>query len=277
VTDPTVATTPISSAEATPAIQSTLDAVQSWEQFARDGDLTPVSFTYDPAGPQYAVFEASTGPRAGAEVDFAARNLSEAQEDGITTVSLDLIVTDAGVSQTYPYNFVFLNGSSLVWTVIDRRSPGPSALPPEPETVEVISGVWEGYQESMALGDGSGVAQSVSAESQVLGQQVASAAAGDPVDNPVLADLQLFDLLVSRARQSTATDPGETLIAILDPDQREALVTGELTSWTQTDDDRIVASLELAGQPIATVPFVASDEGWSFDLKGALESSGGSQ
>ena len=69
----------------------------------------------------------------------------------------------------------------------------------------------------------------------------------------------------------------QALIAILDEDQREALLTGELTSWTQTGNGRIIASLELAGQPITTVPFVASDDGWSFDLKGALESSGGSQ
>ena len=275
--EPTVPTTPIASAEATPAIQSTLDAIQSWEQFARDGDLTAISFAFDPAGPQYAMFRDSALPSVGSEVDFGARNLSETHADDVTTVSLDLIVTDAGASQNYPFDFVFLNGSTQVWTVIDRRSPGTVALPPEPEVVEVITGIWEGYKESMALGDGNGVVESVSVESQVLGDQVAAAVDGNPVDQPVITDRPLFDLLVSRARQSTATDSGQALIAILDEDQREALLTGELTSWTQTGNGRIIASLELAGQPITTVPFVASDDGWSFDLKGALESSGGSQ
>ncbi|MCP4226743.1 MAG: hypothetical protein GY773_25665, partial [Actinomycetia bacterium] len=86
---------------------------------------------------------------------------------------------------------------------------------------------------------------------------------------------QLFDLLVSRARQASAADPGQALIAMLDDNQRQAFLTGELTSWTQIDDSQVIASLEVAGQPVATVPFVASADGWSFDLKGALESSGG--
>jgi hypothetical protein len=85
----------------------------------------------------------------------------------------------------------------------------------------------------------------------------------------------LFDVLVARAQRAAVGDGGQALIAVLDEDQRQALVIGELTSWTLIDAERIVASLEVAGQPVATVPFVVSAEGWSFDLKGALQSSGG--
>ncbi len=272
---PTSSTSPIVSAEASPAIENSLEAIQDWEQFTSDGDLSAVSRSFDPAGPQFAMFRQSPISGPDSEVDFSALNLSETVGGEMTTVSFDLVVTTDGTAQTYPFDFVYLEGSELVWTVIDRRSPGTVALPPTVETVGVITQVWEGYTASLALGDGAGVARSVSTDSQILGDQVASGAADNPVDQPIISDRQLFDLLVSRARQASAADSGHALIAMLDDNQRQAFLTGELTSWTQIDDSQVIASLEVAGQPVATVPFVASADGWSFDLKGALESSGG--
>ena len=95
------------------------------------------------------------------------------------------------------------------------------------------------------------------------------------VDEAILDDPDLFNLLVARAQRATVSDPGQTVIALLDEDQRQALVVGELTTWTQVDDEHLVAWLEVAGQQVALVPFVATGETWTFDLVGELQSSGG--
>ena len=272
---PTVATTPLVSAEASPAIESSLEAIQDWEQFARDGDLAAVTGSFDPDGPQYAMFAAAAAPTAGKEVEFAARNMIERTNGDVTTVSMDLVVSGLEGQELYPYDLVYINGTDLVWTVIDRRAPGTVALPPSPETIDAARRTWSLFTSSMAIGDGVGIAAVVGEDTRLLAEQVVSAVNGNGAAQTVLDDPELFDLLVARAERATIADPGQALIAILDEDQRQALVIGELTSWTLVDSGRVIASLEVAGQPVATVPFVATAEGWSFDFIGALQSSGG--
>jgi hypothetical protein len=277
--DPIVDTTPLASAEASPAVEHSLEAVEAWERFASDGDLDAMATAFDPAGPQWATFAAAIGsePTASPAGDamFAARNLTERWDGAMTTVSMDLLVTSQGATQTYPFDFVFLEDSDRVWTVIDRRSPGSVALPPAPEAITGATTTWDAFTAALAVDDGEAVLPTVSADSQIVADQVAAAAAGSPVDQPLISDPELFDLLVDRVAQVPGADAGEALIALLDQDQRQALVAGELTSWIQTDEHRIVATLEMGGQPVTSVPFVASAEGWLFDLKQALTSSGG--
>ena len=273
---PTVATTPLASAEASPAIEHALDAVDAWERFAREGDLGIVAGTFDEDGPQFAMFEDSPpDPDGPTSVDFTARNLSEQRDQETTTVSMDLVVVTDGLAQTYPYDFVYLDDSDLVWTVIDRRAPGTTALPPPADAIAGAQASWETFTAAMSIGDGRGALDVVSADSQILADQVASAAAGQVVDQPLIDDPELFDLLVARVERAAAADSGEAMIAMLDPDQRQTLVIGDLTSWTQVDENQLIATLELSGQEVATVPFLATAEGWTFDLRQALASSGG--
>ncbi|MEM8926073.1 MAG: hypothetical protein AAGD35_21415 [Actinomycetota bacterium] len=261
-------------AGASPALERSEVAVRAWETFARSGDLDAVSGVFDPAGPQYAMFSDAVADPRPERVDFAAVNMSEEVVDGLTTVSLDLVVDGPGGRNVYPYDFVYLDGSEQVWTVTDRRAPGSAALPPSEEVVADIAQAWTRFTSSMSSGDGPGAFDVVGEDSKRLADQVSMAAAGEEVDEPLLP-VELFELLVGRARASSTTGPEETLVALLDPDQRQTLLLGELTLWTMVDDDRVVASLEVAGEPMAVVPFVAADGVWAFDLKGALESSGG--
>ena len=117
----------------------------------------------------------------------------------------------------------------------------------------------------------------VSEPTRVLVDQVTAAArtgGGMPADGPV-TDPALFDQLVARVKAADAASPDNALLALLNADQRRALVTGQLASWTQVDADRVVASLIVDGKPTAIVPFRATAEGWMFDLVGALETSNG--
>lgn len=278
VTTPTVAVTPLASATASPAVGNSLEAVETWESYARSGNLEGLDATFDPAGPQYAVFQAAAVSGRATDVDFSARNLTEATTDGVTTVSMDLVVSGPEGSEVYPFDLVYLEGGSRVWTVVDRRDPGTVALPPSPEVVEAARQTWAEFTDAISRGDGAAVTTVVSEDSRLLAEQVAAAAGGaslDDIDGPALINDSLFQLLTTRVRQSSAGGPGEALIALLDQDQRETLVIGELTSWTQVGPEAIVASLEVAGEPVTRVPFVATAGDWRFDLKGALEASGG--
>jgi hypothetical protein len=98
VVPPASPTAPIASAAASPAIDSSLEAVQAWEAFAQTGDLTAVRPFFDPTGPQYALFATAadqrgsdgTGPTPTAATDrlgFSARNLAESKSGNLTTVS----------------------------------------------------------------------------------------------------------------------------------------------------------------------------------------------
>lgn len=276
VTTPTVATTSLSSGPVTSATGNALAAVDAWEGYARNGDLAPLARVFNPEGPQYAMLEAGVADPRPEQIAFDARNLSERNEDGITTVSMDLVVSGAERQAVYPYDFVFLAGDDRVWTVIDRRSPGTIALPPPAEIVASARQSWSLFVSAMAIGDGDGASAVVGAESRELAAQVGRAVAGETITDP-LVPAGVFELLVDRAAMSGAQEPADALVALLDPDQREAIAIGELASWTMVDDERVVASLEVAGQPVATVPFVASAEGWAFDLKGALESTGSTE
>ena len=263
-----------SAAVSSEAIERSQEAVDAWADFVRTGDLDTVAAAFDPEGPQYALFSDTVADPRPEDVTFSGRNLTEATDGDMTTVSMDLVVAGPDGENVYPYDFVFLGDRDRVWTVIDRRAPGNAALPPTPDAVASASQAWSLYTSSVSLGDGAGAAEVVSAESLQLAEQVAAATAGEEVPEPLLAD-ELFDVLVRRVSQTSARNPEETLVAVLDPEQREALVIGELTMWTMVGDGRIEASLEVAGQPVAVVPFVATGDGWVFDLKGALESSGG--
>lgn len=276
----TTSTTSTTTAAAGPTVVSVteqaLAAVDAWADYARTGDLAPLGTTFDPAGPQYAMFESTVADPRASEVTFASGNVSESTDArGVSTVSLDLAVTDAGGTQTYPYDFVFLEGSDRVWTVIDRRSPGQVALPPPAAVEAEARQTWSLFVSSVAIDDGAGAADVVGDDSIALATQVGRAAAGAQIDEPLVAP-GVFEILVDRAQLRNATEPGPALVAMLDPDQREALAIGGLTSWTMVDDDRVIATLEVAGQPVASVPFVAAADGWAFDLKGALESTGSS-
>lgn len=279
VTTPTVAVTPLASAAASPAMENSLEAIETWEAYARSGNLAGLDATFDPAGPQYATFREAAFTGGSTDVDFAARNLSESTVDGVTTVSMDLVVSGVAGSEVYPFDLVYLEEGSRVWTVIDRRNPGVVALPPSPDVIEAARRSWAVFTDATSRGDGVLVTTAVSEDSRFLAEQVAAAAAGanDDVEGPTLVDAGLFQLLVSRVRQSSADAPGDALIALLDENQRQALLIGQLTAWTQVGPESIVASLEVAGQPVAQVPFVAAAEGWTFDLKGALEASGGQE
>lgn len=273
----TARTTSLSSAEDSLAIARSLEAVQDWEAFARSADLGVVADSFDPDGPQYAVFAAAAETPEVAELDFAARNVSETSGEALTTVSIDLVVSGTEGQQIYPYDFVYLDGHDRVWTVVDRRSPGQVALPPARSDIDAASQSWTRFTSSLSIDDDRGVGGAVSGGTLALAEQLLAAAAQGPaaIADPLIDDPDLFELLVDRIRAAGALDAGDAVIALLDQDQRRNLAAGELTSWTRTDPDRIIATLEVSGDPVTTVPFVPSAEGWAFDLVGALNTSGG--
>ena len=271
---PTVQSTELASAATSPSIEASLVAVQQWQAFAETGDLSALE-GFDPDGPQYRLLAQSSVPSDSGELEFAARNLTESVDGVMTTVSLDMVVSGPNGQEVYPYDFVYLDGLQQVWTVIDRRSPGTAALPPAADMIEAAKQSWRLFTSSMSIGDGEGVIDVVSADTATLADQILAAEPGS--GDPALVEVELYDLLVERSRQATAETPGEVVIAMLDAGQRQTLVVGELTSWTQTDPDKIIASLEVAGEPVAVVPFVATTEGWQFDLVAAMNTSGGSR
>lgn len=275
---PSSATTPLASAAASPAIEQSLAAVSAWEAFARSGRLGDVEGTFHPDGPQYQMFVKAADEGRAEDLNFTAGNLTEWTAAGTTTVSMDLTVSGPAGDNVYPFDLVYLDGSGQVWTVVDRRAPGRAALPPSPEVIEAALANWNRLTAAMADGDGTAALAEVSEASQVLADQVTEAVATGAAPGTVaLSDETLFDMLVQRAEAAGSTTPGAALVAFLDADQRQALAIGELTSWTQVGPDRIVASLRVVGEPMATVPFAATAEGWAFDLVGALETSGGQE
>ncbi len=274
---------PLASAAASPAIDRSLGAVRAWGTFAQSGNLADVKGWFDETGPQYQLFQASAkAPAAGSadKLQFVARNPAETKTDTLTTVSMDLLVTSARGQETFPYDFVFRNGSDKVWTVVDRRSPGSVALPPDGAAVTTASQNWALFTNALAINDGPGAAGLVSEPTRQLANQIlaalgkpASATVADPGEP--LNDGKLFAQLVTRARAAGAKGAGEVIISLLDTNQRRALVTGQLGTWTQVDANRVVATLAVEGQPTATVPFVSTGQGWAFDLVGALKASKG--
>jgi len=269
------ATAPLTSTTVSPAIEVSLRAIDGWEQFARSGELSSVVDTFHPDGPQLALFHQAAVPGSVTEVAFAATNLSEARDGDLTIVSLDLEVTSQTSRATYPFDLVYLAGSDQVWTVVDRRAPDAPALPPAPVFIEAAQDVWGTFTVAMAAGDGAAVAPTVTADSLLLADQVVAAVAGaEPTRDPAV-DNELFARLVSRGRQLSVADSGQALVAALDQGTREAIQIGELTDWRMADTNRLVASLEIGGEPVALVPFLLADDVWAFDLKGALESSDG--
>ncbi len=273
---PTVRSTELASVATSPTIESSMQAVQQWETYTQTGDLSALDGSFDPNGPQYTLLAQNAPGPDTAELDFAARNLTEVTEGVVTTVSMDLVVSGPEGQEVYPYDFVYLDGRSEVWTVVDRRAPGTAALPPASEMIESAKQTWRLFTSSMSIGDGQGVIDVVSADTVALAERLSGDGTETASDEAVLIDGELFDLLAERSRRASAETPGDVAIAMLDAGQRQTLVVGELTSWTQTDPDRIIASLEVAGEPVAIVPFVATTEGWDFDLVGALNTSGGS-
>jgi len=278
-TEPSVSTT-IGSAAASPTVDASLEAVSAWEGFARSGDLDSVRPWFDDAGPQFALFSQSAGggaPAGPEAVTFEPRNPVETRADGLTTVSMDLVVTGPQGQDVYPYDFVYRGESLKVWTVVDRRAPGTVALPPPQAVVDSAAQNWGRFTSALAIGDARGASEVVSEPTRILVDQVTAAASsgsGPPADGPI-TDPALFEQLVSRVRAADAASPDNALLALLNADQRRALATGQLASWTQVDADRVVASLIVDGKPTAIVPFRATAEGWMFDLVGALETSNG--
>ncbi len=278
-TDPSVSTT-IGSAASSPTVDASLAAVSAWEGFARSADLDAVRPWFDDAGPQFVLFSqsAAAGAPAGGEgVTFEPRNPVETKADGLTTVSMELVVTGPQGQDVYPYDLVYRGDSLKVWTVVDRRAPGTVALPPPQAVVDSAAQNWGRFTSALAIGDAKGASAVVSEPTRVLVDQVTAAArsgGGPPADGPI-TDPALFDQLVARVKAADAASPDNALLALLNADQRRALVTGQLAAWTQVDADRVVASLIVDGKPAAIVPFRATAEGWMFDLVGALETSNG--
>lgn len=278
-TDPSVSTT-IGSAASSPTIDASLAAVSAWETFARSGDVEGVRPWFDDAGPQFTLFSQSAAggaPPGGEALTFEPRNATETRADGLTTVSMELVVTGPQGQDVYPYDFVYRGESLKVWTVVDRRAPGTVALPPPQAVVDSASQNWGRFTSALAIGDAKGASAVVSEPTRTLVEQVTTAArtgGGAPADGPI-TDPALFDQLVARVKAADAASPDNALLALLNADQRRALVTGKLASWTQVDADRVVASLIVDGKPTAIVPFRATAEGWMFDLVGALQTSNG--
>lgn len=281
---PASPTAPISSATASPAVESSLAAIQAWENFAQSGNLADITPQFDESGPQYALFSAAAKSRAGTpppaeRLDFSARNLAESRTDQLTTVSMDMVVSSSQGQQTFPYDLVYRNDSAKVWTVVDRRAAGTAALPPSQAVIDAASENWKLLTSALAVGDGAGAAAVVSEPTRLLAAEVTAAASrsgtATTAANDPLGDPQLFAQLVDRARAAKVGSSGDAIVALLNADQRRALVTGQLTAWTQVDPNRVVASLLVDGQPTATVPFLATADGWAFDLVGALQSSKG--
>ena len=271
---------PIGSAAASPAIDASLAAVAAWESFAQSSDLDTVRPWFDEGGPQFDLLSRSVaaGPSAAAgETDFEARNAVETKADGLTTVSMDMVVTTPQGQDVYPYDFVYRGESIKVWTVVDRRAPGSVALPPPQTVIDSAAQNWGRFTSALAIGDAKGAAAVASEPTRQLAEQVTAAArngTGAPADGPI-TDPALFDQLVARVKAAQPASPDDTLLALLNADQRRALATGQLASWTQVDADRVVASLIVDGKPTAVVPFRASADGWLFDLVGALTTTNG--
>lgn len=266
-------TSAISSAENSPTVAMTLAAVQAWEDFARTADLEAVAETYDVAGPQYALFATAAAGQQTAEADFTARNLTEATDGDLTVVSMDLLIDGPAGEEIFPYDMIYRTGQTRVWTVVDRRSPGTVALPPSQDIIDAASKSWTQFAQAVATGDGAAATEVVSADTITLAEQIATLSAGANAETGLSPDLE--SVLVARAEAASADHSPQVLIAILDPEQRRAIVNGQLSSWTMVAQERVIASLLLDGEQVTTVPFSASAEGWVVNLAAALQATEG--
>jgi hypothetical protein len=268
--------TPISSAEASPAMDMTLEAVEAWEQFAQTGNLEAIDGTFDPGGPQYALFAEQAAQDGVAAVDLDAQNLVRSDQGDITVVSMDLMVTDQdGNEEVLPYDAVYRPGENRVWTIVDRRQPGEVAVPPAQEVVDATAAGWDRFTRAIADDDGAAALAAVSGDTANLVEQLA--AGGSAAGAETGLEDELEEVLLSRVRAATADEPAEALMAIIDADQRHGIVNGSLGSWTQTDADRVIATLEIDGEQITIVPFVTAADGWVFDLAAAMRATNGAE
>jgi len=228
-TEPTpLPSAPTTTAVPDPAVTQMLAAVAAWERFATTGALAEVVGSFDSEGPQYALFtdQADTRSEPGS-LRFTAAEAGIVRGDGLVTVSTDLTVTASdGAVTEYPYDFVFLDDSTAVWTVVDRRAPGSPALPPPPQTVLAVEQSWTALTDALGAGDLTTAATLVSATGD------------DPA--PVFTETQLT-----------------------------AIMNGRLHTWTQINPSQVIASLEVDGTDIATVPFTLEGDRWLFDYSAA--------
>ncbi len=229
-TEPTPATTaPTAAPLPEPETTQMLAAVDAWERFAATGDLATVADTFDGEGPQHALFS----DQAGQETDpvpllFEAAETGIVRSDDLVTVSTDLTVTTPdGQATVYPYDFVFLGDSPAVWTVIDRRAPGTRALPPSRRIISEAERTWTAIADAVRRGD--------------------------------LATAATF----LNGGGMNGVDAGSA--PVFTETQQAAIADGRLHTWTQISPTQVIASLDVDGIDVATVPFTLGGDQWVFD------------
>ena len=77
--------------------------------------------------------------------------------------------------------------------------------------------------------------------------------------------------LVKWANSRDLDNPGDATVALFDDNRFGAVSMSHLGAWTQLGEDRVIASLTVDGEAVATVPFVFESGGWRLDLVAALE------
>lgn len=229
-TEPTpAATAPTAAPLPEPETTQMLAAVDAWERFAATGDLAAVADTFDGEGPQHALFTDQAGQGADpVPLRFEAAETGIVRSDDLVTVSTDLTVTAPnGQATVYPYDFVFLGDSPAVWTVIDRRAPGTPALPPSPQIVDAAERTWTAIADAVRGGDLATAATFVT-DGDMNGVDAGS--------EPVFTETQ-----------------------------QAAIADGRLHTWTQISPTQVIASLDVDGIDVATVPFTLDGDQWLFD------------
>lgn len=237
---PATESTPATTAPTTaplpdPETTQMLAAVDAWERFAATGDLAAVADSFDGEGPQHALFSEQADQGADpVPLRFEAAETGITRSDDLVTVSTELTVTAPdGQATVYPYDFVFLGDSTAVWTVIDRRAPGTPTLPPSPQIVSAAERTWTAIADAIRSGDLATAATFVTDGGMND---------SDAVSEPVF----------------TGT-------------QQAAIADGRLHTWTQISPTQVIASLDVDGIEVATVPFALDGDQWLFDHATATE------
>ena len=250
-------------------ITSAIAAVDAWETFSSTGDLADMNATFDPAGPQYALFvDQANRIDSGSAWRFELTDVTYAHEDDVLTVSTDLVVTGPGDQRaTYPYDFIFLAGSEKVWTVVDRRSPAEAVMPPSPDVVQAATDTWRMITATGGATRPPGADEWLTSNSITLLAQVI-AGTSEPA-GPLTDPDDVLVELTGWADQNGLDNPTDIVVRILSDTGLDTVEADQLTGWAQPGHDRVLAIVAQDDRPVV-IPFELEDGRWKLDLVSAL-------